>query len=116
MNVVSPEVDRKANEVVLTELLAEIYNGVEGLDGEVDPAVEVSHVGQLNPQHLVHRREVEHRVCGHTVLVQGAPRPRQPVISRRPPQRVIRPVHGNVCKRLNKQFFYCINIIYSASR
>lgn len=71
--------------MVLTELLAEVDDGVEGLDGEVDPAVEVSHVGQLDPEGLVHGREVEDRVGGHAVLVEGAPRPRQPVVAPRPP-------------------------------
>lgn len=85
----------------LTEFLAQIDDRVERLDGTVDAAVEASHVRQLHPQGLVHRCEVQQRVRRHAVLIQGAARSGQPVIPHRPPKRVVRPVHSDVCNNGN---------------
>jgi len=85
----------------LTEFLAQIDDRVERLDGKVDAAVEAPHVRQLHPQGLVHRREMQQRVRRDAVLVQGAARSGQPVIPYRPPKRVIRPVHSDVCNNEN---------------
>lgn len=70
-------------------MLAELYNRAECVNREVDPAVDVSEVRQLDPQRLVHRREVQGCVRMHPVLVQGVLGPREPLVARRPPERVV---------------------------
>ena len=81
----------------LTELLAEADDDREDVRREADAHVEQLQVGQLHAQHLVHRGEDEPGVRLHAVLVEGAARARQPEGARRPPQRVVRPVHRDVC-------------------
>ena len=81
---------------VHTELRADRDDRVKSLCGEVHVAVDVSQVGQLDPQRLVHWREVDEGVGRDAVPVQGPPRLVQPDVLLRPPHRVVRPVHGNV--------------------
>ena len=47
----------------------------------------------------MHWREVDEGVGRDAVPVQRPPRLVQPDILLRPPHRVVRPVHGNVCKK-----------------
>ena len=82
----------------LTELVAQVYHSVEGLDGEVYAAVDVSQVRQLDPEGLVHRGEVEEGVGRHVVLVQGPTGLVQPDVLLRPPHGVVGPVHRDVWK------------------
>ncbi len=56
-----------------TQFFAEVDAGVEGLDGEVDGAVDEPQVGQLNLEGLVHGREVNDGVSCDVVLVQSPP-------------------------------------------
>ena len=59
--------------IFLTQFFAEVDAGVEGLDGEVDGAVDEPQVGQLNLEGLVHGREVDDGVSCDVVLVQRPP-------------------------------------------
>ena len=78
------------------QLFAQRDDGVERLDAEIHPAVQVAQVGQLDAQGLVHRREMEQRIRLHSVLIQRRARPRQPNVARRPPERVIRPIGSDI--------------------
>ena len=77
------------NGSILTEFLAQGDDSVERFDGEVDPAVQVPQVGQLDPKGLMHRREVEEGIRLDTVLVQGGARSGKPSVSSGPPQGVV---------------------------
>ena len=83
----------------LTQFFAEFVDDSEDVGGEVDAEVQDLEVWQLDPQQLVHGRELQLRVGLHPVLVQRRPRPQQPDPLRRPPEGVIGPVERYVCKR-----------------
>lgn len=51
-------------------MFTKLYNSTKCVDREVDLAVNVSQVRQLNPQRLVHRCEVQRGICMDSVLVQ----------------------------------------------
>ncbi len=90
-----PKTEQRAR---LTDLLAQLHDGVEDWQREVDPGVDRLQVGQLHTRHFVHRRELERRLGRHARLVQRRARRQQPTPSPRPPQRVIRPVTCHVWK------------------
>ena len=83
----------------LTQFRAQLPNGAEGPDGEVNIRVDVSEVGQLDPQRLVHWCEVDDGVGRDVVLVQRPARLVKPRVLLGPPHGMVGPVHCNVCKR-----------------
>lgn len=76
------------------QVLAQIDHRIERFDREVDATVEVTQIGQLDAQRLVHGREVEQGVGVHAALVERGAGARQPFVLLRPPQGVVGPVLG----------------------
>lgn len=83
---------------MLTQFGADGEDGAEGPGGEVDVAVDVPQIGQLDPQSLVHGCEVDQRVRRDVVLIECPTGLVQPDVPLWPPHGMVRPVHGNVCK------------------
>ena len=76
----------------LTEGFADVGDGLEDTVGEVDLDLHVLHVGQLQAQELVLRREEQPGVRLDAVLVQCPVGFQQPGFLLLPPQSVVRPV------------------------
>lgn len=81
----------------LTEGLADVGDGLEDAVREVDLDLHVLHVGQLQAQQLVLRREKQPGVGLDAVLVQRPVGLQQPRLLLLPPQRVVGPVLLHVC-------------------
>ena len=78
------------------ELLAERHDGVERFDAEVDAAVEVAEIRELDAERLVHRSEVEQSIRLHSALIQRGASAGQPAVAGRPPESVIRPIQRDI--------------------
>jgi len=78
------------------ELLADLADGGERVDGEVDAGVQVAQIGQLDAKCLLHGGEVQDGVRLHAALVQRVPRAGQPFVLLGPPQGVIGPVDRDI--------------------
>lgn len=87
---------------ILTQLFAYLYDGVECFDRKVHAHVHVPEVGQLNACSFVHSGELQFGVSLDPVLIQRRPGPGEPWIPVRPPQSMIRPIHGDICERKKK--------------
>lgn len=76
-------------ERILTKTFTKLYNGAKGVYREVNLAVNVSEVRELDSDWFVHGSEVESGVCMDSVLVQCVLRSRQPFVACGPPECVI---------------------------
>ena len=75
-----------------TKTFAKLNDSTERIDREVNLAIDVSQIGQLDPDGFVHRCKMECSVRVDSVLVQRVFRPGEPVVASGPPERVVRPV------------------------
>ena len=82
----------------LTQFSTQVDDSIECLDGEVNRAVDVSEVGELYPQCLVHGGEVDDGIGRQVVPVQGPAGLVQPNVLLRPPDGVVGPIHGYIWK------------------
>lgn len=73
----------------LTESFADVGDRLKDAVGEVDLDLHVLHVGQLEAQELVLRREEQPGVCLDTVLVQCPVGFQQPCLLFLPPQSMV---------------------------
>lgn len=67
------------------QVFAELDDGGEGFDGEVNFGVEISEVRKLHSQTFVHRREVKEGVGRYCALVKGLASVKQPFVFHWPP-------------------------------
>lgn len=84
---------------LLTEGFADVGNRLEDPVREVDLHLHVLHVGQLQAEQLVLRRELQLGVSLDPVLVQRPVSFQEPRLLLFPPQRVIRPVLLDICNK-----------------
>lgn len=73
----------------LTESFADVRDRLKDAVGEVDLDLHVLHVGQLEAQQLVLRREEQPGVCLDAILVQRPVGFQQPCLLLLPPQSVV---------------------------
>lgn len=85
--------------LILTEGFADVGNSLEDPVREVDLHLHVLHVGQLQAEQLVLRRELQLGVSLDPVLVQRPVSFQEPRLLLLPPQRVVRPVLLDICNK-----------------
>jgi hypothetical protein len=78
------------------ELLAQRHDGVERLDAEIHPAIQVAQIWQLDAQRFVHGSEMQQSIRLDAILIQRRTGPRQPTVPGWPPKSVIRPIRRNI--------------------
>lgn len=83
---------------ILTEFLAEFNDRCENVAGEVHFDVRDLEIRELDAKRLVHGGEPEASVCLDAVLVKRGARTGQPQVLLRPPEAMVRPINGDICK------------------
>lgn len=82
-----------------------MQHSVERLNGKIHPTVQISQVRQLYAQSLVHGGKVKDSVSLDPTLVQCGAGAGKPAIAGRPPESVIRPVHGDFWREKEESRF-----------